>query len=639
MKNRRVNLLVLLALIPCLLFAQKGEQFDTSPDTIYHFIDSLNQAAFNMKRSKVNQALKLLDSTKSLSIQYKYHQGLSTAYFNEAGIYQQNGFSKRALGIYQMAQENSSRYQDSLNLVKINIQLASYFAEEGKLDEALKLDNESLEISLRKGNKKEVANIKNSIGLIEIKRKNYPKAESLLKEALQISVKEKYIYGQKKAFYNLGLLARVKNDTATARAYFQNSLSLDMLLNDHYGMASNNFQMAEILVQQQRNSDAIELAKSAYSCAVLSGAYNLMTKTATLIRQQYQRSGDLQHTSAWQDTLISVLVTKNENETQYASNFIEIVKDKESQKLTAESEKEKANQRANNQLLIILVGSLMLVVMALMVIITFMSYRKQKYLSQRLTKQNAIIEENASSLDKLNKEIYSKNQLLEEDNRTKDKLLSIISHDLRNPITNTQTILSLINKGALTEEESKTLLEQLETQYINTTGLLDNLLGWLKSQITGKELEKTDMNVYEIMNGMHLEQKIALMRKRIKFINNTSSDSNIMAEKEMIKIIFRNLITNAIKFTSLDGRIEISYTHDDTHTYVRIKDSGIGMSEEILQKVNAQKYFTRTGTLQEKGSGFGLILCRDLLQKQGGVLLIESAKGEGSTFTVKLPIN
>ena len=637
MKNRRVYFLVLLAMFPCLLFAQKGDPLDNGNDTIFHLIDSLNQAAFTMKRSKVNQALKLLDSTKNLSIQYQYHQGLSTAYFNEAGIYQQNGFSKRALGIYQMALENSSRFQDSLNLVRINNQLAGYYAEEGKLDEALRISTEALEISTRKGNKKEIANIKNSIGLIETKRKNYPRAESLLKEALQISLKEKYVYGQKKAFYNLGLLARVKNDTATARAYFQNSLSLDMLLNDHYGMASNNIQLAEMLVQQQRTSEAIELAKSAYSCAVLSGAYNLMTKTATLIRQQYQRSGDLQHTSAWQDTLISVLVTKNENETQYASNFIEIVKDKESQKLTAESEKEKANKRANSQLLIITVGSLMLVVMALLVIFTFISYRKQKYLSQRLTKQNAIIEENASSLDKLNKEIYSKNQLLEEDNRTKDKLLSIISHDLRNPITNTQTILSLINKGALTEEESKTLLEQLETQYINTTGLLDNLLGWLKSQITGKELEKTDINVYELMNGMHLEQKIALMRKRIKFINNTSSDANIMAEKEMIKIIFRNLITNAIKFTPLDGRIEISFTQDDDYSYVRIKDSGIGMSEEILQKVNAQKYFTRTGTLQEKGSGFGLILCRDLLQKQGGVLLIESAKGEGSTFTVKLP--
>ncbi len=536
-----------------------------------------------------------------------------------------------------MALENSSRFKDSFNLVRINIQLANYFAEEGKLDEALMLDMESLEISTRKGNKKEIANIKNSIGLIETKRRHYSRAESILKEALQISLKEKYIYGQKKAFYNLGLLARVKNDTATARAYFQNSLSLDMLLNDHYGMASNHIQLAEILVEQERTLEAIELAQLAYSCAVLSGAYHLMTKTATLIRQQYQRSGDLQHTSAWQDTLIGVLITKNENETQYASNFIEIVKDKESQKLIAESEKETANKRANGQLLIITGGSLMLVVMALLVIFTFMSYRKQKYLSQRLTKQNAIIEENASSLDKLNKEIYSKNQLLEEDNRTKDKLLSIISHDLRNPITNTQTILSLINKGALTEEESKTLLEQLETQYINTTGLLDNLLGWLKSQITGKALEKSDINVYDLMNGMHLEQKMALMRKRIKFINNTSSDANIMAEKEMIKIIIRNLIINAIKFTSLDGRIEISYTQDDTHSYVRIKDSGIGMSEEIMQKINAQKYFTRIGTLQEKGSGFGLILCRDLLQKQGGVLLIESTKGEGSTFTVKLP--
>lgn len=590
-----------------------------------------------MKRSKVNQALKLLDSTKNLSTQYQYHQGLSTALFYEAGIYRQNGFSKRALGIYQLALENSSLFQDSMNLVRINNQLAGYFAEEGKLDEAFRLSTESLEISIRKNYKKEIANIKNSIGLIETKRKNYPRAESLFKEALQISLKDKYVYGQKKAFYNLGLLARVKNDTATARAYFQNSLSLDMLLNDHYGMASNNIQLAEILVEQKRNLEAIELAKSAYSCAVLSGAYHLMTKTATLIRQEYQRVGDLPHTSAWQDTLISVLVTKNENETQYASNFIEIVKSKDSQKFTAESEKEKANKRASSQLLVITIGSLMLVVMALLVIFTFISYRKQKYLSQRLTKQNAIIEENASSLEKLNKEIYSKNQLLEEDNRTKDKLLSIISHDLRNPITNTQTILSLINKGALTEEESKVLLEQLETQYINTTGLLDNLLGWLKSQITGKDLEKSDINVYELMNGMHLEQKIALMRKRIKFINNSSSDSNIMAEKEMIKIIFRNLITNAIKFTPLDGRIEISFTQDDTHSYVHIKDSGIGMSEEILQKVNAQKYFTRTGTLQEKGSGFGLILCRDLLQKQGGVLLIESAKGEGSTFTVKLP--
>ena len=356
-----------------------------------------------------------------------------------------------------------------------------------------------------------------------------------------------------------------------------------------------------------------------------------------IIKNIYKSEYDLENTINWQDSLINTLKLKADNEVEYANSFIALVKDKEAQKLNAKTEIEKANKRLSSQVIIIIGGTFLLLILAMMVIFAFISYRKQMLLSRRLYKQNAIIEENAASLDNLNKEINSKNLLLEEDNRTKDKLLSIISHDLRNPITNTQTILSLINKGALSPEESKVLLEQLETQYINTTGLLDNLLGWLKSQITGKELEKSDINIYDLMNGMHLEQKIPLMHKRIKFINITHNDTIVKAEKDMIKIIFRNLISNAIKFTPLDGRIEITNREDVDFHYVMIRDSGIGMSEEVLNKVNAQKYFTRTGTLQEKGSGFGLILCRDLLQKQGGNLLIESAKGEGSVFTVQLP--
>jgi signal transduction histidine kinase len=379
------------------------------------------------------------------------------------------------------------------------------------------------------------------------------------------------------------------------------------------------------------------MAKKAYDNAKKTNAYSLMTSSMVFIKDIYKSEYDLENTINWQDSLINTLKLKADNEVDYANNFIALFKDKEIQKLNAKTEIEKANKRVSSQVIIIIGGTFLLLILAMMVIFAFISYRKQMLLSRRLYRQNAIIEENAASLDNLNKEINSKNLLLEEDNRTKDKLLSIISHDLRNPITNTQTILSLINKGALSPEESKVLLEQLETQYINTTGLLDNLLGWLKSQITGKELEKSDMNIYDLMNGMHLEQKIPLMHKRIKFINITHNDTIVKAEKDMIKIIFRNLISNAIKFTPLDGRIEITNREDEHYHYVMIRDSGIGMSEEVLSKVNAQKYFTRTGTLQEKGSGFGLILCRDLLQKQGGNLLIDSAKGEGSVFTVQLP--
>jgi len=341
---------------------------------------------------------------------------------------------------------------------------------------------------------------------------------------------------------------------------------------------------------------------------------------------------------AWQDSLINILSLQNENDGAFANNYIEIIKDEEAIKQAAKYEAVKANKQVRGQFLIIVSVTLLVLVLAFLVITTFMSYRKQKFLTEKLRLQNNTIEENAQSLEILNKVINHKNRLLEDDNRTKDKLLTIISHDLRNPITNTQTILSLINKGTLAGDEAKLLLKQLETQYVTTTGLLDNLLSWLKSQITGKGIELTDTNVYELMNSLYLEQKNYLVNKQIVFVNNISNDASILAEKDMIKIVFRNLITNAIKFTPQNGTIEVLFYTDDDFNYVVVKDSGIGMSDDILSKVNAQKYFTRNGTAQEKGSGFGLILCRDLITKQGGILIIQSKKGEGSEFTVKLPV-
>jgi signal transduction histidine kinase len=106
----------------------------------------------------------------------------------------------------------------------------------------------------------------------------------------------------------------------------------------------------------------------------------------------------------------------------------------------------------------------------------------------------------------------------------------------------------------------------------------------------------------------------------------------------MLKIIFRNLISNAIKFTPSEGEIQLSSYQDEEFAYIIVKDSGIGMSKSALEKVNAKQYYSSKGTSNEKGSGFGLILCRDLIKRHNGELMIESEPGRGSTFVVKLPI-
>jgi len=210
MRNQLAIIICFLVGFPSLLFAQNSNTIELDSTQTAHLIDSLNKAAFNRKNTNLSEALSMLVQIKDLAQKINYHKGLSSAYYTEAGIYQQNGFNKRAHLLYEIALDNSIKYNDTVNIPMINIQIAASKSSEGQIDEAVKLYNQSLEAFVKQGMIKDVANTKNSLGLIEIKRNNYTKAEALFKEALQLSLSLKFVYGQKKSFYNLGLLAIAK---------------------------------------------------------------------------------------------------------------------------------------------------------------------------------------------------------------------------------------------------------------------------------------------------------------------------------------------------------------------------------------------------------------------------------------------
>ncbi len=187
-------------------------------------------------------------------------------------------------------------------------------------------------------------------------------------------------------------------------------------------------------------------------------------------------------------------------------------------------------------------------------------------------------------------------------------------------------------------EEADRLLQLLETQYLGTTSLLDNLLFWIKGQMEGKEDDKVKVGLYHLMKTLEEEHRLPLVKKKIELRNVIDRDLSIITEKEMIRIVLRNLISNAIKFTNENGLIELSSRIEDGHVlYLTVKDSGIGMTKADIEKVNAKQYYNTTGTSYEKGSGFGLMLCRDLITKAGGELIIESEPGKGSSFTIRMP--
>jgi signal transduction histidine kinase len=601
-------------------------------------IDSLNQLAFRQKRFDVAKALNNLFLAENLATSSNYEKGLATTYFYEAGIFHQNGYDKRALSTYYKAKQIFQNIKDTFSISLVNKEIATSLYADGKAAEAIALYNESLAVFKKMKDKKQIANIRNSIGLVELDQNKFDKAEADFTEALGVSIDIKDYYGEKKAYYNLGLLKEKLADFTSAEAYYQKSLAIDSKENDKYGFSLNQLQLSSINMKQNRPDASISAAKQAYNSAYVISAYNLLNDAATRIIAGYRKKGDAFNAAEWQDSIIRILKIQNNNEKEYALNFIDVIKNQDAKNSNAEKALEKQKQVQKEQLLIITVVTFILIIVAVLAVLALVNYQRQRFFGKELKQKNEIIEKNSASLDQLNKEISNQNLLLEEDNRTKNKLLSIISHDLRTPLVNTKGVLNLVNQGMVPPDEADRLLQLLETQYLGTTSLLDNLLFWIKGQMKGQEVEKVKIGLYHLMKNLEEEQRLPLLKKKIELKNNIDRNISIVTEKEMIRIVCRNLISNAIKFTNENGTIELTSRIEDGHIlYLTVTDSGIGMTKETIEKVNTKKYYNTTGTSYEKGSGFGLMLCRDLISKNGGELIIESEPGKGSAFTIVMP--
>ena len=338
----------------------------------------------------------------------------------------------------------------------------------------------------------------------------------------------------------------------------------------------------------------------------------------------------------WQKKLIKHQEQLFEKERTYAMNFLDILKEKQEEQLVFEKQALEAKQEASVTYFILYLVVLGVVILALLAYIWYKNYHRARKHSQVLADKNKLIQKNASTLNSLNQAISKHNTSLEETNLLKNKLLSILSHDLRLPLVNTKGLLMALQQGYITGAETTPLLEELETQYVRSLTLLDNMLFWIKSQMLGGNIELKPTGLKVLLEDIIQEQEISLQEKNISIQNQIDSDLAVLGDKEMLKVIFRNLLSNSVKFTKTHGKVTINSEIKDA-VLIQIQDEGVGMSKENLQKIKTRKYFTTRGTRNEVGSGFGLMICSDLVNQHGGDLLIESEPNKGSTFTIRLP--
>lgn len=225
-------------------------------------------------------------------------------------------------------------------------------------------------------------------------------------------------------------------------------------------------------------------------------------------------------------------------------------------------------------------------------------------------------------------------------NATKNRLFSIIGHDLRGPLGNIIDALRLINEGVFeTTEEREMLITELIKSASSSLNLLENLLNWAKNQRIDSSVNKELFDINEIISKSIEINKINANKKKITLENTIKEKVTVNADKEMITTVVRNLISNAVKFTKENGTIKAEAVKNGNFINISIIDNGIGMKKEVQSKLfKIVGNIATFGTKGEKGIGIGLILCKEIIDKHQGQIFIESEENKGSKFTFSIPL-
>jgi two-component system, sensor histidine kinase and response regulator len=270
---------------------------------------------------------------------------------------------------------------------------------------------------------------------------------------------------------------------------------------------------------------------------------------------------------------------------------------------------------------------------AIIFIFTITNYLRRYFLNER-----SVAKASATAISEQNKLILEQFHQLEQVNAEKNKLFSIVSHDLKSPLDSIMGYLTLMSEDLLDKNERAELENQLLTQTKYTSDLLLNLLSWAKTQMEGVNVHLAPVALKGILETVTNNKVSFAARKGVKVTHSIDPTIEVVADKDMLTIVIRNLVNNAIKFTKPGGEVYIKAIRAGGNVELSVQDNGIGIPVEKQDEIFTLKTQSTYGTNNEKGIGLGLRMCKEFMEYQHGRIFFESKEGVGSVFYISLPV-
>nr|WP_152426542.1 tetratricopeptide repeat protein [Cesiribacter andamanensis] len=544
-------------------------------------------------------------------------------------IYFEVGNSYKAIEHYMQAlamAESLSLYPE---VVKIFNKIGVVYTALGSDQKSIEYHKKALRISKNNEYNPGIAASNYYLAITYTQVGNLDLALEMQHIALALRQNMQDLEGQAICYMALGKIYLLKTDYDKALVQVNSAYQLYDQIGDTDGTARALNQMGAIYIEKKDFAQAINQLKLALSLGEQFNNKKVMRDSYEYLYNCYAALKNYEQALHYKDQFIAIsdFIYGEESERRMAElqNRFEI-EQKESEIAVLKKDKqirdlalqEQANFR--NFLIILLV---LLSVIFTLVLYLFRNHRRSN-----------------QQLKSVNEHINRQNGELQELNATKDKFFSIISHDLKGPLNSLTSFAGLLinHTDALSKDEIKMLATDLDKSIKNLLSLLNNLLEWSRSQSGNLDIKVEPLDVRELVYAnAELLQRTA-ENKEITLHTRVPANLKGFADKNQMNTVLRNLISNALKFTEKGGSVEVEVNEWKDAIEVAVRDSGVGMSPAVLAKLfKIEHKYSTPGTANESGTGLGLMLCKEFVERSGGMISVESQEGKGSTFRFTIP--
>ncbi len=575
------------------------------PDSALYYIDSLKIIG---ERHKNLKALAMASNREGIynMVTGKYAVAIASLY-KARGYYSTLGDTIGLVGIYNNLGGNDFYMKDyvsslsnyKLGLSKINrfkhpelystflMNLSEVYRAMNKIDSASIYAEQGIEMARKLNDDGRLAIAYYNMGAARLEMKRYPEALSYLNQSL----------GYDRIPLQFELLAKIYKVGSLA--------ALDRL-----GKAKVQLDgLEEQVVKSQDKAVLMQLYEVKRDFYQNSAQF----EEALLYAQKYQEIGaeihNLDQTKIRENLKVKFGISQKDNENSLLRREAEL----NHLKLT--------NQRN----IIWGVGIFIFILMILLVVLSKM-YEINKKANRRLRSKHKVLDRDKKNLEKINIQ--------------KNNLFSIVAHDVKSPLGAIMTSINMLkdNISDFSEQELNLLTSELSRQTEGLYDLLDNVLTWAKSQMEGYKFNRKSYSAFKLCQELIAAEKQAISKKQLEFINEIPSDFEVCADAQVLEVVLRNFINNAIKFTPPGGTVKVEAEKNDIESRISVIDNGLGLCQEKIDQIFIKRErYTRKGTGDEEGNGIGLILCSEIANAMGGGIEVKSTVGRGSVFTVIIP--